>query len=204
MGFYGRFVVPRLCDMAMRNTLLAPYRERVVASAAGAVLEIGAGSGLNLSLYGPAVTSVFALEPSEALIGMAGRHAGEAPLPVDFLIASAECIPLRDESIDTVVSTWTLCTIPDVGRALREVRRVLRPSGRLRFVEHGLAPEAGVQRWQNRVTPVWKCFAGGCHLNRPIQSLIEHAGFVLDQISLGYAQGPKCFVYFYEGVARKQ
>ncbi|UUX43137.1 methyltransferase domain-containing protein [Burkholderia contaminans] len=109
----------------------------------------------------------------------------------------------RHQSIDTAVSTWTLCSIPDADRALQEIRRVLTPSGRLLFVEHGLAPEPGVRRWQDRLTPAWCCVSGGCHLNRPIRSLIERAGFGFDQIGTGYAPGPRCFTYFYEGVARK-
>ncbi|WP_407973404.1 class I SAM-dependent methyltransferase (plasmid) [Burkholderia pyrrocinia] len=203
MGIYGHYVLPRLCDLAMRNAMLAPYRVRVVGGAAGRVLEIGSGSGLNLSLYGDGVRGVFALEPSAELLEMARRHAAQARAPVDFLMASAECIPLPDESIDTIVSTWTLCSIPDADRALQELRRVLTPSGRLLFVEHGLAPDPGVRRWQNRLTPAWCCMSGGCHLNRPIRALIECAGLEIHQISTGYAPGPRCFTYFYEGIARK-
>ncbi len=116
---------------------------------------------------------------------MARRHAAGASPPVDFLMASAECIPLPDQSIDTVVSTWTLCSIQDVGSALREIRRVLAPSGRLLFVEHGLAPEPGVRRWQAWLTPAWRCMSGGCHLNRPVRSLIERGGFRFDRIDTG-------------------
>lgn len=203
MGIYGRYIVPRLCDLAMRNAMLAPYRERVISGAAGRVLEIGSGSGRNLPLYREGVRGVFALEPSAELVEMARHRADQAGAPVDFLLASAERIPLPDESVDTVVSTWTLCSIPDAGRALQEIRRVLAPSGRLLFVEHGLAPEPGVRRWQDRLTPAWCCISGGCHLNRPIRSLIEGAGFEFDQIDTAYASGPRCFTYFYNGVARK-
>lgn len=203
MGIYSRYIFPRLCDLAMGQAMLVPYRERVVGGAAGRVLEVGSGSGLNLPLYREDVRGVFALEPSAELLKMASRHVMQAGAPVDFLMASAECIPLSDQSIDTAVSTWTLCSIPDADRALQEIRRVLTPSGRLLFVEHGLAPEPGVRRWQDRLTPAWCCVSGGCHLNRPIRSLIERAGFGFDQIGTGYAPGPRCFTYFYEGVARK-
>lgn len=203
MGVYRHYILPRLCDLAMRNAMLAPYRVRVVRGAAGRVLEIGSGSGLNLPLYGDGVRGVLALEPSVELVEMARRHTAHAGPPVDFLMASAERIALPDESIDTVVSTWTLCSIPDADGALQEIRRVLTPSGRLLFVEHGLAPEPGVRRWQDWLTPAWRCMSGGCHLNRPIRSLIERAGFGIDQIDTGYAPGPRCFTYFFEGIARK-
>jgi ubiquinone/menaquinone biosynthesis C-methylase UbiE len=202
MGLYRNIVLPRLCDLSMRNALLRPYRERVIGSAEGIVLEIGAGSGLNLPLYQAGVREVLALEPDPKLLSMAHHHAKQATRPVNFLMASAETIPLEDRSVDTVVSTWTLCTIPDVNRALQEMRRVLKPSGRLLFVEHGLAPEERVRKWQNRLTPTWVRFSGGCHLNRPIQSLIENAGFRINRIDTGYAPGPKFLAYLYEGSAR--
>src|SRR5437879_5719586 len=143
MGFYRSIILPRLCDLSMRNSHLTPYRERVIGAAEGRVLEIGAGSGLNLELYKPGVQDVVALEPDPKLTAMAQRRAGEALRPVAFLNASAEEIPLDDRSVDTVVTTWTLCSIPDAKHALSEMRRVLRPQGRLLFVEHGLAPERG-------------------------------------------------------------
>src|SRR4030088_2768688 len=150
MGFYRNVVLPRLCDMAMRNAMLRPYRERVIGSAEGTVLEIGAGSGLNLPLYKAGVRKVLALEPDPQLLIMAQRNAKQAARPVTFMKASAESIPLENRSVDTVVTTWTLCTIPDADRALQEMRRVLKPSGRLVFVEHGLAPQEDVSKWQNR------------------------------------------------------
>jgi ubiquinone/menaquinone biosynthesis C-methylase UbiE len=202
MGFYRNIVLPRLCDLSMRNGVLRPYRERVIGGAEGIVLEIGVGSGLNLPLYQAGVLEVLALEPDSKLMAMAHRHARQATRPVSFLMASAESIPLENRSVDTVISTWTLCTIPEAVRALREVRRVLKPSGRLLFVEHGLAPEAGVRKWQNRLTPTWKRISGGCHLNRPIRQLIENAGFRIEQLSNGYAPGPKVMTYLYEGSAR--
>jgi ubiquinone/menaquinone biosynthesis C-methylase UbiE len=190
MAFYSDVVLPRLCDLAMRNRHLVPYRKRVVGSAQGRVLEIGVGSGLNLSFYGAPVREILALEPAPRLIAMAQRSA-RATVPVAFIEASAEAIPLDDETVDTVLTTWTLCTIPQASVALQEMRRVLKPSGRLVFVEHGLAPEESVQRWQDRLTPIWRRIAGGCHLNRPICAMIEDSGFSLERLETGYLPRPK-------------
>jgi len=200
MGFYRNMIVPRLCDLSMRNKRLVPYRERVIGAAEGRVLEIGAGSGLNLKLYKPAVTEILALEPNHKLTVMAEHNANDAR--VRFLDASAEQIPLDDKSVDTIVTTWTLCTIPHVVQALQEMRRVLRRDGKLLFVEHGLAPGQRVQKWQNRLTPMWKKFTGGCHLNRPIDDLIEKAGFRIDALETGYLPGPKMMAFIFEGRAR--
>lgn len=202
MGFYGDVLLPRLCDLAMRNRRFAPYRQRVVGSAEGRVLEIGVGSGLNLPFYGAAVRNVIALEPNARLIAMARRSRGASRSAVDFLQGSAELIPLDDRSIDTVLTTWTLCTIPHADAALVEMRRVLRPAGRLLFVEHGLAPDERVRWWQDRLTPTWRCLSGGCHLNRPIRALIEDAGFRTERIEMDYMPGLKPMTFMYEGVAR--
>ena len=202
MGFYRNVVLPKLCDLSMRNKRFTPYRERVIAAAEGRVLEIGAGSGLNLKLYKPVATEILALEPDIKLIGMAEHNAKNASQPVRFLKASAEQIPLEDRSINTVVTTWTLCTIPHAIHALEEMRRVLTPNGRLLFVEHGLAPEQNVRKWQNRLTPFWERISGGCHLNRPIDNLIETAGFKIDRIKTGYMPGLKIGAFLYEGSAR--
>ena len=161
MALYSDVVLPRLCDLAMRNRRLLPYRKRVVGSAKGRVLEIGAGSGLNLPFYGALVREILVLEPTPRPLAMARRSAG-TPAPVTFIEGSAEAIPIDDESIDTVVTTWTLCTIPQAVAALDEMRRVLRPSGCLVFVEHGLAPDEAVRRWQDRLTPLWTRISGGC------------------------------------------
>lgn len=201
MGFYGDVILPRLCHLAMRNERLVPYRERVIGGARGRVLEIGVGSGVNLPFYGSGVREVLALEPAAPLIDMARAVPRKSALPIRFLEASAEAIPLDDRSVDTVVTTWTLCTIPQADMALSEMRRVLRPGGRLLFVEHGLAPDEGVRRWQNRLTPAWKCISGGCHLNRPIRAAIEAGGFRLDRLETGYMTGPKPMTFMYEGSA---
>jgi ubiquinone/menaquinone biosynthesis C-methylase UbiE len=201
MGFYSETILPKLCDLAMRNEDLVPYRERVIGAAEGRVVEIGVGSGRNLPFYRPPVSQVLALEPAPALIAMA-RRARQPDMPVSFIEGSAEAIPLDNHSVDTVVTTWTLCSIPQAAQALAEMRRVLRPGGRLLFVEHGLAPDRNVRRWQDWLTPAWRRISGGCHLNRRIQSMVEDAGFRIDRLETGYMRGPKPMTYMYEGSAR--
>ena len=186
----------------MRNKQLVPFRERVIGAAEGRVLEVGVGSGINLPFYRPPVREVLALEPAPRLVTMARNASHVTGMPVSFLEASAEAIPLDKHSVDTIVTTWTLCSIPQAATALADMRRVLRPGGKLLFVEHGLAPDEGVRRWQDRLTPVWRCISGGCHLNRPIRSMIEGAGFHLDRIETGYMPGPKSMTFMYEGSAR--
>jgi ubiquinone/menaquinone biosynthesis C-methylase UbiE len=202
MGFYNNVILPRLCHLVMRNRRLVPHRERVIASAEGRVLEIGIGSGLNLPFYGPHVHEIVGLEPAPRLIAMARQVAERIPMPVTFMEESAAAIPLDDNAVDTVVMTWTLCTIPQADRALSEMRRVLKPNGRLLFVEHGLAPDDGVRRWQDWLTSAWKRISGGCHLNRPIRTMVESAGFRFDRLQTAYMPGPKPMSFIYEGSAR--
>jgi len=147
MGFYERWIVPRLLDLAMRNRLLDDYRQRTIEAARGLVLEVGVGSGVNLPLYGPAVTRIVGLDPSPELLRLASKRAADVVIPVSLLRASAEHLPLADAVFDTIVMTWTLCSIPNPIAALTEMRRVLRPGGRLIFVEHGLSPEIRTARW---------------------------------------------------------
>jgi ubiquinone/menaquinone biosynthesis C-methylase UbiE len=202
MGFYNDYILPRLINLAMRNKELRPFRERVVGAAEGRVLEIGVGSGMNLPFYRPPVREVLALEPAPRLMTMAKSASRATSIPVKFLEASAEAIPLDEHSVDTIVTTWTLSSIPQATTALADMRRVLRPGGRLLFAEHGLAPDESVRRWQDRLTPVWRRIGGGCHLNRPIRSMIEGAGFHVDRIETGYIPGPKPMTFMYEGSAR--
>jgi ubiquinone/menaquinone biosynthesis C-methylase UbiE len=198
MRFYHDWILPRLLHTTMRQEMFEPCRQRVAARAEGRVLEIGIGSGLNFPFYGDGVTSVVGLEPSRPLLEMARRARHHVPR-VMLVEGSAEQIPLRDQSVDTVVTTWTLCSIPDVAQALREMRRVLVPSGRLLFAEHGRTSDARVNWWQDRLTPIWRRVAGGCHLNRDMRQLVEDAGFQIEQIDRAYLPGPKPWTFMSEG-----
>ena len=202
MSIYARFILPSLIHLAMRMKALQPYRARIVGAAEGRVLEFGVGSGLNLPLYGANVTSVLGIEPSPELLRMASRRSAEAHVPVELIEATAEALPLDNGSVDTVVTTWTLCTIRHADDALREARRVLRPGGSLLFVEHGRAPEPGVARWQDRLDPLWSPIAGGCHLNRKIDALISGSGFRIGALQNSRVPGLPTHNFLYEGRAR--
>jgi ubiquinone/menaquinone biosynthesis C-methylase UbiE len=204
MGFYQEQVLPWLIHLSMRQRRLAPYRDRVVSNATGRVLEVGIGSGLNLPFYGNAVAEIIGLEPSPKLVEMANNAARQTPIPLRLIEGTAEAIPIEDHSVDAVMTTWTMCSIPEIQSALKEMRRVLRPDGRLFFVEHGRAPEPGVHWWQDRLTPAGKHLSGGCHLNRAIDELIENAGFRIERLDKGYMRGPKPMTFMYEGSARPQ
>ncbi|MGZ4561809.1 MAG: class I SAM-dependent methyltransferase, partial [Mycobacteriaceae bacterium] len=175
MGFYGDRVLPRIIDVACGTKLTEPLRRRVCADLEGKVVEIGFGSGLNVPFYPEAVTRVAAVEPSDVGWKLAAKRLAATSTPVQRSGLDGQSLPFADGSFDAAVSTWTLCTIPDVGAALREVRRVLKPGGTLHFVEHGLAPDEGVRRWQRRLEPVQKRVFGGCHLTRPVVDLLTIA-----------------------------
>ena len=174
MGLYENWVLPRLLDLGMCNYLLDAYRRRAIKS------------GLNLSLYGPAVGRVIGLDPLSELLHLARKRAAHLHIPVSFVRASAEHVPFADAAFDAVVMTWTLCSIPNPIAALIEMRRVLKPGGRLLFVEHGLSPEIRIARWQHRLTPYWRRVCGGCHLDRQMDDLIRAAGFQVDAVETGY------------------
>lgn len=201
-NLYGRFVLPVLIDLAMRNRSVRAERMRLVPLARGVVLEIGVGSGLNMPHYGASVEKLYALDPSAELLRKAVRRGRRCRFPIVPLCHPAERIPLPDASIDSVVMTWTLCSIPEPLAALGEIRRVLARDGQLLFVEHGRAVDPAVVRWQDRVTPIWRRFTGGCHLNRPIERLLVEGGFVAPDIERGYVPGLRIGAYFYRGVAR--
>ena len=184
----------------MRNSRLASYRHTALDAANGRVLEVGVGSGLNLPIY-RAVDQVFGIDPSQELLDRASKRIGNARVPVSLVQASAEQLPFADTAFDTLVMTWTLCSIPNPIAALAEMRRVLKPGGRLLFVEHGLSPEPGIIRWQIRLTPYWKRIGGGCHLDRKTDDLIRTAGFRLDALETGYMRGPKPWTFMYQGSA---
>lgn len=201
---YERAVVPHLVHWGMRSERLQPLRAATVAAARGRVLEIGVGSGLNFPFYGREVTEVVGIDPSKPLLARAGRAGGWMPFKIRLICQSAEHLPYPDQSFDTVVTTWSLCSIPDVAAALGEAYRVLRPGGRLVFIEHGAAPGPGLYRWQRRLTPVWRCIAGGCHLDRRPVQLLEQAGFTLETLETGHLlDGPRLVTFHYRGVARR-
>lgn len=202
--FYDRSVVPRLVHWGMRSERLQPLRAATVAAARGRVLEIGVGSGLNFPFYGREVTEVVGIDPAKPLLARAGKAGGWMPFKIRLICQSAEHLPYPDQSFDTVVTTWSLCSIPDVEAALGEAYRVLRPGGRFVFIEHGAAPTPGLYRWQRRLTPVWRCIAGGCHLDRRPVQLLEQAGFTLETLETGHLlDGPRLVTFHYRGVARR-
>jgi len=203
MGFYSRWILPQVIELAMRQKNFIPFRERTAGAAHGRVLEIGIGSGLNLASYHPDIETVCGVDPSAELLAKARDRVANVGFPVRLLEASSENLPLEDRSFDTIVMTFTLCSIPDVNAALLEIRRVLKPGGELLFAEHGRAPDSDVMLWQDRITPIWKRIGGGCHLNRKVDDLIQAAGFRLERLRAGYEKfAPRPFSFFYEGIAR--
>lgn len=204
MGLYERHVLPCLIDKACAAPPILKQREKVVPQASGRVLEIGMGSGLNLAYYDPTrVEQVFGLEPSEGMRRRARRNLARSPVKVEWLDLPGEQIPLDDHSVDSVVITYTLCTIPDFRAALAQMRRVLRPDGHLLFCEHGEAPDASVRTWQRRINPLWKRVAGGCNLDRPIPRCLEEAGFEIEQLdSLYLPNTPRIAAFNYWGRAK--
>jgi ubiquinone/menaquinone biosynthesis C-methylase UbiE len=201
MNFYESWILPPIVNLIMQQKNLTKYRQVVVPAARGKVLEIGIGSGLNLPLYGKQVERVYGIDPSPQLLAMARRRAATSAVPVELLLGSATAIPLEGGAVDSVVMTWTLCSIPDPLAALREMRRVLKPNGNLYFVEHGLSPEPNVEHWQHLITPAWRRIAGGCHLDRKIDDLIRLAGFDLTNLHVEYAPGARPMSYMYQGCA---
>ena len=202
MGFYQRCILPRLIHFGMGQKQLMPLREQLIAGARGRVLEIGIGSGLNLPFYPRELGLLLGLDPSRELLQMAKRRSAWVHFPVELNQGRAEDIPLDNRAVDHVVMSWTLCSVADPLRALAEVRRVLRSGGSLLFVEHGRAPEPRVSRWQDGLTPLWRRVAGGCHLNRPIDRLIEESALRLTDVQTGYLiSGPRFATYHYRGRA---
>jgi len=204
MTFYERRILPWLLDMAMSAKPITWQRRKVVPLAEGRVLEIGLGAGQNLQFYDPArVSHVWGLEPSAEMRERATHRAKDIQFSLEFLDLKAEEIPLDDASADTVLVTYTLCTIPEVGRALKGMRRVLKPGGRLIFCEHGEAPDESVRVWQRRITPVWKAIGGGCHVGRPIPALIREGGFTIEKMETMYLPStPKFAGFNYWGSAK--
>ncbi|HAC04911.1 MAG TPA: SAM-dependent methyltransferase [Gemmatimonadetes bacterium] len=204
MGLYGKYVLPRVVHLACSARPNMRQREKLVPLASGRVLEVGMGSGLNLPFYDARrVTKVWGLEPSPEMSKMASAAVEAVAFDVEFVSAGGEQIPLDSESFDTVLMTFTLCTIPDAERAMREIARVLKRGGQLLFCEHGAAPDAGVRRWQNRINPLWRRLAGGCHLNRDIPGLIRRGGFEITRMDTMYIPGWRPASFNYWGAAAK-
>lgn len=201
-ALYERHVLPHLIDYACGMGAVMKTRAQVVPLAEGEVLEIGIGSGLNLSFYDPArVQRIVGVDPSADMQKLARQRAEQISIPVEMIALELGQIQAEDARFDSIVCTFTLCTIPDAVAALREMRRVLRPGGKLLFSEHGLAPDASVVHWQNRLTPLWKPLAGGCHLNRDIPALLEAGGFTIGQLETSYLKGPRPMTWVYRGWA---
>jgi ubiquinone/menaquinone biosynthesis C-methylase UbiE len=203
MGFYADRVLPRLTDVLLRGQEFTAIRARVCAGLQGEVLEVGFGSGRNVPHYPASVTRVRAVDPATLGRELAAERVAASAVPVEYIGLDGARLPLENASVDHVLTTWTMCTIPEVAGALDEMRRVLKPGGSLHFVEHGRAPQANVARWQDRLTPLQRRVFGGCHLNRPIAELVDHAGLRLAKLDNYFASGPKPFAYMYEGVATK-
>jgi len=204
MGFYENRLLPHIVNVAMNTKAITEERRRCLENVTGTVLEIGFGTGLNLPHYPRSVTKVVAVDPSETSARLARRRIAASPFPIELIGLSAETLPVADASFESIVSTFTLCTIPDVAGALLEMRRALRPGGRLYFVEHGRAADPKVERWQKRLNGIQRTVFGGCQLDRPISALIEQAGFEMERLENGYLKGaPKFGGFLYRGVAKR-
>lgn len=204
MNPYERYVLPRIIDKACGMGAVMKARSRIVPQATGNVLEIGIGSGLNLQFYdSKKVSSIVGVDPAAEMQALAHKRAAAISIPVEMLAVDVHGIHAETDRFDTIVMTFTLCSIHEPIPALQEMARVLKPGGRLLFCEHGLAPDASVERWQHRLTPLWKPIAGGCHLNRDIPALIEAGGFIIEELEATYLSGPRPMTYVYSGWAHQ-
>jgi ubiquinone/menaquinone biosynthesis C-methylase UbiE len=203
VGFYADQVLPRLTNLLLANDEFKKVRARVAAPLSGEILEVGFGSGLNVPFYPPAVRRVLAVDPATVGRKLAAQRVAASSVPVEYVGRDGQTLPLEPESVDHVLITWTMCTIPAIDQALREMHRVLRPGGEVHFAEHGRSPDPQVAAWQERLNPLQRRWAGGCNLNRPIDRLVAEAGFEMTRLETFYVQGPRLTGYTYEGVATK-
>lgn len=204
MNPYERYVLPKLIDVACSTGNVMKARSKIVPQALGEVLEVGIGSGLNLQFYDPKkVSSIIGIDPAAQMQTLAHKRAIAISIPVEVIAVDVQGIHADTNRFDTIVMTFTLCSIEDPISALQEMARVLKPGGRLLFCEHGLAPDLSIERWQHRLTPFWKPMAGGCHLDRDIPALLRAGGFVIDELSEAYLPGPRPMSYVYSGVAHQ-
>ena len=202
MTFYERYCLPRLLDLACGVRPVRRQRDKIVPLARGEVLEVGIGTGLNLPHYrAEQIERIWGLDPATEMNRTTRKRLCGTGLDLELLALSAEQIPVENDRFDTVVLTYTLCSIPDPVAALREMKRTLRPGGRLLFCEHGLAPEPSIARWQRRLTPAWRRIAGDCHMDRDVPALLDAAGFKVDDLQQGYIPGPRVLTYNYWGEA---
>jgi ubiquinone/menaquinone biosynthesis C-methylase UbiE len=202
MGFYADQILPRCIDFALSRRPILRARERITEGLSGEVLEIGFGSGLNLPYYPASVSKIYAVDPCETGKRLARERIAACSIPIEWAGLDGQTLELADASVDAVLSTFTFCTIPNLDAALAELRRVLRPGGQLHFLEHGRSPEPGVAKWQDRLTPIQRRMAGGCHLNRAMDDKVRAAGFELHSLETYYLKGPKVGTYVFEGRAR--
>jgi len=199
MGFYDKYLLPKFVHFACGQNPAMKQREKIIPLAEGLVLEIGIGSGLNIPFYDSSrVDHLWGIDPSPEMWTIAKKNAKDHHLDAEFIESGAESIPLDDNAADTVVMTYTMCTIPDVQSALQEIRRVLKPGGKLLFCEHGEAPDENIRRWQQRMNPLWNKLGGGCNLNRPIPRLLDESGLISEDMQSMYIPGwkPACFNYW--------
>ena len=200
MGFYDKYILPCCLDRACAIAPVSKQREKVVPFASGVVLEIGIRSGLNIPFYNPdKVSKLIGVDPDEYIWKRSAKRRAASPLEIERIGLSGEDIPLQDNMADSVVVTYSLCTIPDPIKALGEMKRILKPGGKILFTEHGKAPDAKVHRWQNRIDPIWGKLAGGCHTGRDIPTLFRQAGLEFESLEQGYIPGPKVLSYNYWG-----
>jgi ubiquinone/menaquinone biosynthesis C-methylase UbiE len=202
LSIYRHHIFPRLCQLVLGDEETARRRRQTLAGLAGEVLEIGFGTGHNLPFYPDAVTRIVGVEPNPGMHRLAARQVAAASQVVELVEDRAEALPFADASFDAVVSTFSLCSLADPALALAELRRVLRPGGAFAFLEHGLAPEPKVARWQLRLTPLQRVVGDGCHLDRKIDDLVAAGGFTVEHLETGYQPGPRVASYLYKGLAR--